>query len=107
MKKSEIKNKFLNSSDLKEHAGFKYGEIKKVLIENYGEDGYIAVFYKNCKPFETYKGQDTRPVEIFYYNFDDGQICLDLWSECNGSDSQWIEKKKERISDKDFFIDSI
>ena len=107
MKKSEIKNKFLSSTELQSHAGYKYGDVKKVIIENYGEDGYIAIFYKNCKTFETYKGQDTRPVEIFYYTFEDDKICLDLWSDCNGSDSQWIEKKSERISDKDFFIDSI
>ena len=46
----------------KESAGYNYGDIKTIIIQRETcEEGYVAIFYKNCKTFETYKGQDTRP----------------------------------------------
>ena len=115
MKKAEIKTRVLKGLENNEYAGFKYGDVKKVIIENNGEEGFIALFYKNCKKFETYKGIDTRPVEIFSFSIDieedeeeEGLIetihfYYDLHFDSNSKDDEWKEKKLERMSDRDFF----
>ena len=116
MKKSEIKAIALEKLSSNEYAGFKYGDVKKVIVETDGQEGFIGIFYKNCQTFETYKGLDTRPVEIFSYSIDieedeeeDGIITetvhfdLDLYFDVNGKDDEWKEKTQERMSDRDFF----
>lgn len=90
-----------------------FGVIKKIYVSrsSYNKDeGCIAIFYKDCKPFETYKGQDTRPVEMFTFTieraFDEGmsdELELDLWMDCNEKDENWQAKLEEKMSDKDFF----
>ena len=117
MKKSELKAKLLESiTQSGEAVGLKYGVIKSIQIQNEGDSGFIGLFYKQCKDFETYKGQDTRPVEIFSYEFEYDyeedetgeeietcQIWIQPHYDCNGKDEEWIEKKSEKESDKDFF----
>lgn len=116
MRKAEVKARILEGLQNNEYAGFKYGDVKKVIFETNGDEGFVGIFYKNCKKFETYKGIDTRPVEIFSYSFEieeeeeeDGIITetvhfhYDLHFDCNGSDEEWKEKKHERMTDKDFF----
>ena len=123
MKKAEIKARALEflSNHKDEYAGFKYGTVKKVIIENNGDEGYIAIFYKNCIAFENYKEKyDTRPVEIFSYSIDIEEVeiedekyesifeeivhfHLDLHFDCDSKDDEWKDKKQERMSDRDFF----
>ena len=93
----------------KESAGYKYGDIKTIIIQRETcEEGYVAIFYKNCKTFETYKGQDTRPCEIYSYYIeedeDDGteHFTLDLYTDINSKDEEWKEKKNERLTDREF-----
>lgn len=94
----------------------KHGTVKTIIIDGNKESGFIGIFYKNCKPFETYKGMDTRPVQIFSYNIDIDyiedeetgeevesiEVWCDLHFDCNGQDDEWKEKKEERMSDRDF-----
>ena len=91
----------------------KYGDIKKIYASRCSYDrkkGCVAIFYKNCKPFETYKGEDTRPVEMFTFTIEpawdegmDDELRLDLWLDCNEKDEDWQAKLEENMSDKDFF----
>ena len=120
MKKAEIKVRILEGLQNNEYAGFKYGDVKKVIIENNGDEGFVGIFYKNCKAFETYKGEDTRPVEIFSFCIEVEEIEIedeeyesifeeverfsyDLHFDANSKDDEWLEKKSERMSDKEFF----
>jgi len=102
-------------------AGYKYGEIKAIIIQRETcDEGYVAIFYKNCETFETYKGQDTRPCEIYSYyieeeeeeeDMDDGyepittiieHFTLDLYYDVNGKDEEWKEKKNDKLTDREF-----
>ncbi len=116
MKKAEIKTRILEGLQNNEYAGFKYGDVKKVIIQNNGDEGFVGIFYKNCKAFETYKGKDTRPVEIFSFSIDIEEdedesgntietihFSYDLHFDANSRDDEWKEKKHERMSDKEFF----
>jgi len=87
--------------------GYQYGDIKTIIIDNtLRDEGYAAIFYKKCRAFETYKGQDTRPCEIYVYYIEkdeDGQhFTLDLYTDINGKDEEWQEKKTERLTDREF-----
>ena len=94
-------------------AAQKHGDIKKIYASRSAYDrmtGCVAIFYKNCKPFETHLGQDTRPVEMFTFTIEpacdegiDDELTLDLWLDCNGKDEDWQAKLEEKMSDKDFF----
>jgi hypothetical protein len=89
------------------------GDVKRIYASRSSYDrkkGCVAIFYKNCKPFETHKGLDTRPVEMFTFTiepaFDEGiddELTLDLWLDCNEKDEDWQAKLEEKMSDKDFF----
>jgi hypothetical protein len=94
-------------------AAQKFGDIKKIYASRSSYDrmtGCVAIFYKNCKEFETYKGQDTLQVEMFTFTIEpawdegmDDELRLDLWMDSYGKDEEWQDKKAERMSDKDFF----
>jgi len=119
MKNAVIKQKFIEylNSDLYGEAGFKHSSGYTIILDK--ANGYIGAFYKKCKKFETYKGQDTRPVEIytiiieedFRYEMKDGieieieieVVRFEFWYDCNGSDDEWVEKKEERQSNREFF----
>ena len=119
MRNAEIKSRVL--TDLKNnkdtYAGFKYGDVKKMIIQNYGDEGFVGIFYKNCIGFENYKGKyDTRPIEIFSFSIDieededeDGNVIetihfyFDLHFDCDTKDDEWQEKRQERMSDREFF----
>ena len=102
-------------------AGYKYGDIKTIIIDNTLRDqGYAAIFYKKCRSFETYKGQDTRPCEIYVYYIEEEEeeedmgdgyepittitehFTLDLYTDINGKDDEWIEKKTDKLTDREF-----
>ena len=115
MKKAKLKSKLMEELKNQELVLEKHGTIKKVIIDGDRESGFIGVFYKNLKPFETYKGLDTRPVQIFSYSVevyeeeqeDDVWVeCVEVWIDlhfdCNGNDDEWKEKKEERMSDREF-----
>ena len=128
MKKSLIQQKVIeaieytrNDKGHSEFGGFDNGTIKKVIIDcefngKHEAQGKIAFFYKNCKTFETYLGQDTRPCEIMTFDIHDGydedtgeidpdwgHCRVDLHDDFNGKSHEWIDKKTERMSDRDFF----
>ena len=120
MKKKELKELLLKHLiQYEESVGYKHGDIKNVFLTrcSYSDTGKIGIFFKNCKPFETYKGLDTRPVEVFTYTIDIdfeeddetgeeteiASFVFDLHFDCNGKDEEWIEKKLDRQSDKEFF----
>ena len=116
MKNAEIKRRILEGLTNNEYAGFKYGKVKKVIIQNDGETGFVGIFYKSCVVFETYKGPDTRPVEIFSYSIDieededdNGEIIktvhfyYDLHMDADSKDGEWKEKKEEKMTDREFF----
>ena len=102
-------------------AGYDHGDIKKVIIEvdmngRHEARGKIAFFYKNCKTFETYHGQDIRPCEIMEFDIHDGydedtgeidpewgHCRVDLYSDHDGTSDAWSDKTTERMSDRDFF----
>lgn len=105
----------------KESAGYRYGEIKSIIIDNTLQDqGYVAIFFKTCKTFETYKGQDTRPCEIYSFHIEEEEeeedmgdgyepittitehLTLDLYSDVNGKDEEWKEKKNDKLTDREF-----
>ena len=89
------------------------GDVKRIYASRSSYDrkrGCVAIFYKNCKPFETHKGLDTRPVEMFTFEVRDAwddsgndELRLDLWLDCNEKDEDWQAKLEEKMSDKDFF----
>ena len=121
MNKQQIKQATIEQLK-KESAGFKYGDIKTIIIQrDTCEEGHVAIFFKNCKTFETYKGQDTRPCEIYSYYIeeeeeDDWEIgggyepittiiehfTLDLYYDVNGKDDEWKEKKADKLTDREF-----
>jgi hypothetical protein len=102
-------------------AGYKYGEIKTIIIQrDTCEEGHVAIFFKTCKTFETYKGQDTRPCEIYSFHIEEEEeeedmgdgyepittitehLTLDLYSDVNGKDEEWKEKKNDKLTDHEF-----
>ena len=120
MNKQQIKQATIEQLK-QESAGFKYGDIKTIIIQRETcEEGHVAIFYKKCKTFETYKGQDTRPCEIYSYyieeeeeeeDMDDGyepittiteHFTLDLYTDINGKDEEWKEKKNDKLTDREF-----
>ena len=116
MKNAEIKRRILEGLTNNEYAGFKYGKVKKVIIQNDGDTGFVGIFYKSCQVFETYKGRDTRPVEIFSYSIDieededdNGDIIetvhfyYDLHMDADSKDGEWKEKKDDKMTDREFF----
>ena len=113
MKNAVIKQKFIEylNSDLYGEAGAKHSSGYTIILDK--ANGYIGAFYKKCQKFETYKGQDTRPVEIYQFYIEE-DFCDELgeeievlrfefWYDCNGSDDEWVEKKEERQSNREFF----
>lgn len=109
----------INDKGHSEFGGFDNGTIKKVIIDCEINSktiarGKIAFFYKNCKTFETYLGQDTRPCEIMTFDIQledledpewpiDEEVYVDLYDDFNGKGDEWSDKKTERMSDRDFF----
>lgn len=97
-------------------AGYKYGQVKKVIIEKeenskLASSGKIVFFYKNAQPFETYQGQDRRMCEIFTFEIQledtkeelEEEIYVDLYDDYDYKGDEWGEKLSEKMSDRDFF----